>query len=426
MVRTFIHWLTLRLQHNHARYNRAGVLTSETYPSGRIVSIGYDGANRLHQLSGTLAGQTTNYVTQAGYTPHGAPNYYQYGNNVHPVFNYNNRLQLMDVYETLHNDPNQFLFYEHLDWGGTNNNGHPAGLTLQAGGPGALSSLPPYQQTFGYDQVNRLTSAQEAGGWSRSFGYDQYSNMWISSATGMAPSGNAPTANVFNGQNQINGGNYDKAGNQLWFNGNLLTYDADNHVNGVSDPITNVSESLLYDGLGQRVAKQTWDSVKGTLLSTTVSIYDAFGQRVAEYASAPFGAPACVTCYLSYDHLGSVRLVTDGNGAVVSRHDYLPFGDEIPAGTAGRNSQFSAQDRLGPKFTGQVRDGESGLDFFQARYYGSSLGRFTSPDPGNAGPTFNCVDDANVMRDGCAFLYYVKNGSRDTLSKTLVFCCFGV
>jgi RHS repeat-associated protein len=33
------------------------------------------------------------------------------------------------------------------------------------------------------------------------------------------------------------------------------------------------------------------------------------------------------------------------------------------------------------RFTGKERDSESGLDDFGARYYGSALGRFTSPDP---------------------------------------------
>ncbi len=33
-----------------------------------------------------------------------------------------------------------------------------------------------------------------------------------------------------------------------------------------------------------------------------------------------------------------------------------------------------------PQFTGKERDAESGLDYFGARYYGSALGRFTSPD----------------------------------------------
>jgi RHS repeat-associated protein len=32
-------------------------------------------------------------------------------------------------------------------------------------------------------------------------------------------------------------------------------------------------------------------------------------------------------------------------------------------------------------FTGKERDAESGLDYFGARYYGSSMGRFMSPDP---------------------------------------------
>jgi RHS repeat-associated protein len=36
---------------------------------------------------------------------------------------------------------------------------------------------------------------------------------------------------------------------------------------------------------------------------------------------------------------------------------------------------------FGPsQYTGKERDSESGLDYFGARYYGSALGRFTSPD----------------------------------------------
>ena len=45
--------------------------------------------------------------------------------------------------------------------------------------------------------------------------------------------------------------------------------------------------------------------------------------------------PSCATCYVSWDHLGSVRMLTDGSGNVVARQDYLPFGEEIPDGYAG-------------------------------------------------------------------------------------------
>src|ERR1700757_2170535 len=34
-----------------------------------------------------------------------------------------------------------------------------------------------------------------------------------------------------------------------------------------------------------------------------------------------------------------------------------------------------------PRYTGKERDSESGNDYFGARYYGSSMGRFLSPDP---------------------------------------------
>ncbi|MGH9655853.1 MAG: RHS repeat domain-containing protein [Bryobacteraceae bacterium] len=132
------------------------------------------------------------------------------------------------------------------------------------------------------------------------------------------------------------------------------------------------TESYAYDGSGQRVQK----SGPG---GTTTYVYDAFGNLAAEYGAAP-SAP-CTTCYLSYDHLGSVRLVTDQNANVVARHDYLPFGEEIPANTAGRNGQWGSTTDIDTKFTGQIRDTETGMDYFSARYYGSNDARFLTPDP---------------------------------------------
>ena len=88
----------------------------------------------------------------------------------------------------------------------------------------------------------------------------------------------------------------------------------------------------------------------------------------------------CGTCYLTSDHLGSVRVVTDANARVVGRHDFLPFGQEIASGQAGRTSLFGAND-VHQKFTGQERHAEAGLDYMHARYYGAALGRFTRLNP---------------------------------------------
>jgi RHS repeat-associated protein len=70
-------------------------------------------------------------------------------------------------------------------------------------------------------------------------------------------------------------------------------------------------------------------------------------------------------------------MVTDQNGAAVTRHDYLPFGEEVLATSPSTDVE--------QRFTGQIRDTETGLDYFNARYYTAPLGRFNSPDPANIG-----------------------------------------
>src|SRR5579875_3668077 len=50
--------------------------------------------------------------------------------------------------------------------------------------------------------------------------------------------------------------------------------------------------------------------------------YDAFGKLASEVYSSATTSP-CMTCYLSPDHLGTPRLVTDASANVIARHDYL-------------------------------------------------------------------------------------------------------
>jgi RHS repeat-associated protein len=128
-----------------------------------------------------------------------------------------------------------------------------------------------------------------------------------------------------------------------------------------------------------------------TSSGTVTYLYDAFGNLAAEYGGTP---SAYGTQYVTGDHLTSTRLVMPGtasqvaSGTGIERHDYYPFGYE-PAYGAGTDWRTAAMG-YGPstirqKFTGQERDSESTLDFFQARYYSGPQGRFASVDPGNAG-----------------------------------------
>jgi len=89
--------------------------------------------------------------------------------------------------------------------------------------------------------------------------------------------------------------------------------------------------------------------------------------------------------WLVTDQLGTPRMVVDRTGSLagVTRHDYLPFGEELYAGAGGRadTQGYDADDNVRQKFTGYERDDESKLDYAQARYYASVQGRFTSLDP---------------------------------------------
>ncbi|HXR74476.1 MAG TPA: RHS repeat-associated core domain-containing protein [Bryobacteraceae bacterium] len=159
--------------------------------------------------------------------------------------------------------------------------------------------------------------------------------------------------------------------------GQHFTYDAENRITKALQPGIGYVD-YGYDGNGRRVFKSN------SYGSRTIYVYDAEGKLVVEYSLGVGSVSPCQTCYLSLDHLGSTRLVTDQAGNTVSRHDYTPFGEEIQANSGGRDGTFGTQDFVNQKFTGKERDQETGLDYFGARYYGSALGRFTSVDPGNA------------------------------------------
>jgi RHS repeat-associated protein len=162
---------------------------------------------------------------------------------------------------------------------------------------------------------------------------------------------------------------YDAVGNQTQLNPYTLSYDAENRITGVSSTESGNAE-YWYDGEGRRVKKLVNGSKK------TLYVYDAFGRLSAEYSTAT--STDSGTQYLTADHLGSVRLITSATGAVIRRHDYRPFGEDLGA-INGRSAKYSDQKNV-QRFTGKERDAETGLDYFESRYFSSAQGRFTSPD----------------------------------------------
>ena len=80
--------------------------------------------------------------------------------------------------------------------------------------------------------------------------------------------------------------------------------------------------------------------------------------------------------YYHLDVIGNVRAVTNQAGQVIERHDYMPFGGECTTPPCA-----PIQGDQPKRFTGKERDAETGFDYFDARYYGSTIARFTTADP---------------------------------------------
>ena len=91
--------------------------------------------------------------------------------------------------------------------------------------------------------------------------------------------------------------------------------------------------------------------------------------------------------YVLNDAVGSARALMNNNGSgtstVVSRHDYLPFGEEIWAGIGLRTTtqKYAVTNRARQRFAQLERDQATGLDHTAFRKYDSFAGRWTTPDP---------------------------------------------
>jgi RHS repeat-associated protein len=103
----------------------------------------------------------------------------------------------------------------------------------------------------------------------------------------------------------------------------------------------------------------------------TVFCVAAAAVSAASVAWAQADDPPYKIIDIHVDHLGSTRMTTDADTLIISRHDFLPFGEEVAP----------MVDETTKMFTGHERDGETGLDYMFARYYGAAFARFVSVDP---------------------------------------------
>jgi YD repeat-containing protein len=156
-----------------------------TYPSGRVVSEGYDAIGRPTQV--TSGG--TNYVSAIAYNSAQLPTGFNYGNGVQASFGYNDHLQLASLAYTSGSNTLLNLTYNY----GAANNGQIQGITDSRGAA--------FSTSYTYDATGRLSQAQtndltSANTWKLVGNYDRYGNRLSQTLTGGTMSVGQPQLSV--------------------------------------------------------------------------------------------------------------------------------------------------------------------------------------------------------------------------------------
>jgi RHS repeat-associated protein len=272
---------------------------------------------------------------------------------------------------------------------------------------------------FQYDTLNRLTAAAPADNAPTlfahtigCFGYDSFGNRTLNTyvTAGDCTGANTPNA-MYNANNQVTfvsqsapisysapaGFTYDGAGNVKVDGNNQYAYDPEGRICAVYSSITMGYTGYLYNAGGQRVASGSLSNLSCNLGTNGFSLkknylLDQSGNQVTElnqtggwvHSNVWVGAHLDATYdtlglhFHLADPLGTRRVQANVLGQIEETCQSLPFGDALNCVLT--SSLATADDATEHHFTGKERDTESGNDYFGARYYSSSMGRFMSPD----------------------------------------------
>ncbi len=382
-----------------------GKLVSITYPSGNRVNYGYDAAGRVSWMtlnptnsngSGTNTGTTVALVADIEYEPTGAVKSWSWGasasgNGVTRVYDLDGRLT---SYPLGHPSESGLVRTVHYD--------AASRITGYTHVNGSGVAQPAYDQTFSYDDLNRLTGWTQ-GSTSTAYAYDLTGNRTQvtigASSYGYTVAANSNRLSATAGPAPAQTNTYDASGNLTGNGTYTLAYSDRGRLKSATLAAGTVS--YVYNALEQRVRKSGPTSLVAT--GAVLYVYDEAGRLLGDYNNSlrvlretvylgemPIvvlgqtvaGSPANYTTQVYHvycDQIGTPRVITQ---ATTNKMRWR-WDSAEPFGTTAAQENPAAVGVFGydPRFAGQMRDKETGLHYNWHRDYDALVGRYVQSDP---------------------------------------------
>ncbi|QTA90622.1 toxin TcdB middle/N-terminal domain-containing protein [Desulfonema magnum] len=392
-------------------YDSMDRVTRLTYPDQSSISYGYNSRGLLESVP--------DVIEQYDYNPAGQNAVLKLACGTDTGYSYDHRLRLEHLY-TKRSSDNLTLQDLNYAFDGVSNitgiqDNRPDSLLDSVGGELGITSDEACRfnatQSFDYDSLYRLTKAENALVYGTiNYRYDRIGNMIHKSASlntpdalmdlgGMTCGGDMGTRNragrdagdapgphaITATEKGVSGAmqfEYDANGNMTSDNGMSLSWDFRDRLAGLKKGTT--SADYLYDYSDTRKRKTVTDSEGATNEVLYIDKYSEIREgNLIKYVYAGNSRIARIengemtpTGFYLHDHLGSTSFTLSDNGSVTEQLVNYPYGNP----RLEKRAEFvnAAADY---KFTGKERDLESGLQYFEARYYSGTLGRFNRVDP---------------------------------------------
>jgi len=363
---------------NTYTYNDGDHVTTIAYPNGGpVITNAYFTSGTLKQVS-RVGGSAFYTISAGGYDEFGHATNFLYGNGVttsRGYYSVSKRLQNISAVSGSSIFSRTFTYSNSADIASISGTGLTNTMSMTYDnlhriksytGTGGLSG------NYGYDAIGTITNNIEGGG--SSYGYGVRRPQAVKSAFGYTYL-------------------YDLCGNMIVRRGGAtnsqsLVYDAENRLVRFAQAGTNfMLVKFGYAADDARLWK--WNNKNPTNLQVWIgNIYEEKGGKklfhvyagdqlvcTFETNSVLYGGTDTnkVGYYYHEDQLTSSSVLSDSSGNQTEVNAYYPFGRTQ---TASPQASFQVSRR----FTGQILDAETGLYYYNFRYFDPELGRFIQAD----------------------------------------------